>query len=210
MDVKILNEEGETIINEKGELTCHNAFPSMPIGFWKDKNNEKYLAAYYSTYGDKWCQSDMAEEVKHEGGVNGFVIHGRSDTVLNPGGVRIGTAEIYSQIEPIDEVTESVVIGFTNKEKDVDVILFVVLKEGFTLSNELSALINSSIRKGASPRHVPKMIIQVMDTPKTLSGKIAEKAVMNIMNGYATTNRETLANPESLDEYELLKKEYFS
>lgn len=209
MDVKVMNADGKVVLNEKGELVCANVFPSMPIGFWNDPDNEKYKAAYYSTYGDKWCQSDMAEEIEHKGGVNGLVIHGRSDTVLNPGGVRIGTAEIYRQIEPINEVMESVVVGHTNKEKDVDVILFVVLKEGVTLNDKLQTAIKSSIRKGASPRHVPKTIIQVKDIPKTLSGKIAEKAVMNILNGYATTNRETMANPNSLDEYEQIKKECF-
>jgi acetoacetyl-CoA synthetase len=210
MDVKILNPESQAILNEKGELTCVNVFPSMPIGFWNDPNNEKYLASYYSNYGDKWCQSDMAEEIEHKNGTNGFVIHGRSDTVLNPGGVRIGTAEIYRQLDSINEITESVVVGYSNKEKDVDVVLFVVLRPGNELNNELKAIINSNIRKGASPRHVPKTIIQVADTPKTLSGKIAEKAVMNIINGYATTNRETLANPICLDEYESLKKKHFS
>jgi acetoacetyl-CoA synthetase len=209
MDIRILNAEAKSILNEKGELVCLNVFPSMPIGFWNDPNNEKYLESYYSNYGDKWCQSDMAEEIEHINGTNGFVIHGRSDTVLNPGGVRIGTAEIYRQLDSIKEITESVVVGYNNKEKDVDVVLFVVLKEGNKLSNDLKALINTNIRKGASPRHVPKMIIQVTDTPKTLSGKIAEKAVINIINGYATINRETLANSDCLDEYEQLKKKYF-
>ena len=210
MDVHIVNAEGTPVVNEKGELTCHNVFPSMPIGFWNDPDNEKYMASYYTIYKDKWCQSDMAEEVEHPNGVNGIVIHGRSDTVLNPGGVRIGTAEIYRQLDSIPEIIESVVVGHTNKQKDVDVVLFVVLKPEHELTEELKLRIKGNIRRGASPRHVPNAILQVKDTPKTLSGKIAEKAVMNIINGYTNTNRDTLANPTCLDEYQMIKEDYFN
>jgi acetoacetyl-CoA synthetase len=204
LDVKVLNGNTEAILNDKGELTCVNAFPSMPVGFWNDNDNKKYKAAYYDTFENVWCQSDMAEEIAHINGSNGFVIHGRSDTVLNPGGVRIGTAEIYRQIDQISEIKESVVIG-KNTKNDVKIVLFVVLIDNVIINSDLKIKIKKAIQSGASPRHVPSFIVQVKDTPKTLSGKISEKVVMNIINGYAITNKDTLANPKCLDEYEALK-----
>ncbi len=209
MDVQILDEKGNTIVNQKGELCCSSVFPSMPIGFLNDNADQKYKDAYFTTYENKWCQKDMAEEVVHDKGTNGLIIYGRSDTVLNPGGVRIGTAEIYRQIDPINEIVESVVVGYTNADKDVEVILFVVLKEYLELNDALKTTIKTNIRNGASPRHVPNKIIQVQDTPKTLSGKVAEKAVMNIINGFANTQKDTLANPDCLEEFERIKKEQF-
>jgi acetoacetyl-CoA synthetase len=168
----------------------------MPIGFWNDPNGDKYRAAYFSRFENIWHHGDFAEWTEH----GGMIIHGRSDATLNPGGVRIGTAEIYRQVELLDEVQESIVIG-QDWEGDVRVVLFVVLKPGLTLDDALRERIKKQIRVGASPRHVPARIVQVADIPRTKSGKITELAVRDIVHGRVVKNKEALANPEALELY---------
>lgn len=195
MDVKIFDETGvET--NEKGELICASSFVSMPIGFWNDKDGQKYHKAYFDSFENIWSQGDFAQETEH----GGIVIYGRSDAVLNPGGVRIGTAEIYRQVEKLDEVLEAVCIG-QDWEDDVRVVLFVKLRENLQLSEELINKIKAEIKNGATPRHVPALIKQVPDIPRTKSGKITEIAVRDIVNGKSIANTGALANPEALDYY---------
>ena len=168
----------------------------MPIGFWNDPDGEKYHATYFARFPNVWHHGDFAEWTEH----GGMIIHGRSDATLNPGGVRIGTAEIYRQVEQLDEVQESIVIG-QDWDNDVRVVLFVVLKPGLTLDDALRDRIKKQIRVGASPRHVPARIIQVADIPRSKSGKISELAVRDIVHGRDIKNREALANPEALDIY---------
>ena len=194
MAVEIWDEEGHPVTGERGELVCTKPFPSMPLGFWNDPQKEKYAASYFAKYPDVWCHGDFA--LKTENG--GYVILGRSDATLNPGGVRIGTAEIYRQVEQLDDVLESIVIG-QNWEGDVRVILFVVLQDGLTLSDDLIAEIKSRIRAGATPRHVPAKVIQVADIPRTKSGKITELAVRDVIHGREIKNTEALANPDALE-----------
>jgi acetoacetyl-CoA synthetase len=179
---------------EKGELVCTKAFPSMPIMFWNDPEGAKYHAAYFDRFDNVWCHGDFAEWTEH----GGIVIHGRSDATLNPGGVRIGTAEIYNQVEQLDEVVEAICIG-QDFDDDVRVILFVRLAAGLTLDEALDKKIKAKIRTGASPRHVPAKIIQVDDIPRTKSGKIVELAVREVVHGRPVKNKEALANPEALD-----------
>jgi acetoacetyl-CoA synthetase len=166
----------------------------MPLGFWQDASGERYHAAYFERFSGAWCQGDFAEITEHDG----FVIHGRSDAVLNPGGVRIGTAEIYRQVEQVDEVVESLVIG-QEWQGDVRVVLFVRLRDGCDLDDALRARIREQVRRNATPRHVPARIVQVADIPHTKSGKIVELAVRNIVHSRPVANRDALANPESLD-----------
>ncbi len=168
----------------------------MPVGFWNDPDGKKYHAAYFSRFENIWHHGDFAEWTEH----GGMIIHGRSDATLNPGGVRIGTAEIYRQVEQLEEVQEAIVIG-QDWDGDVRVVLFVVLKPGITLDDKLRDRIKKQIRTGASPRHVPARIIQVADIPRSKSGKISELAVRDIVHGRAIKNREALANPEALDIY---------
>ncbi len=194
MDVQVFDEEGQSIEEQKGELVCRNAFPSMPNGFWDDPEDEKYFAAYFAKFPNVWCHGDYAEKTQH----GGFIIYGRSDTVLNPGGVRIGTAEIYRIVDQFPEVLESIVVG-QEWEDDVRVLLFIKLKEGLDLSDDLTQRIKKKIRLEASPRHVPAKIMQVPDIPKTKSGKIVEKAVQDVIHGKRVNNLEALANPEALD-----------
>lgn len=201
MDVQVFNEVGESVVGEQGELICRTSFPSMPVFFWGDKGDKKYHAAYFEKYPHVWCHGDYAEHTLH----GGFIIYGRSDTVLNPGGVRIGTAEIYRQVEQIPEVLESIVIG-QNWEDDIRVILFVKLKEGFTLTPELKDTIKRQIRLNASPRHVPAKILSVTDIPRTKSGKIVELAVREVVHGRTVKNISALANPEALQLYENLEE----
>ena len=196
MAVEIWNDSGEPIVEEKGELVCVEPFPCMPIGFWGDDSGERYRKAYFVQFPGIWAHGDFAERTKS----NGFIIHGRSDATLNPGGVRIGTAEIYRQVEFIDDVVDSVVIG-QSWEGDVRVVLFVVLCEGKTLTGELTRRIQDQVRAGASPRHVPRKIIQVSDVPRTKSGKITELAVRNVVEGREIKNAGALANPEALEQY---------
>lgn len=201
MDVHFYNDEGENLDSGKGELVCIHPFPSMPTGFWNDQHNEKYAAAYFSRFDKVWAHGDYGELKHHQHPEQtGVIIHGRSDAVLNPGGVRIGTAEIYRQVEKVNEVFECLAIG-QEWEDDVRVILFVRLKEGFTLDEKLIQHIKQTIRQNTTPRHVPAKIIQIADIPKTLSGKMVELAVRNIVHGKPVTNTEALANPEALELY---------
>ncbi|MAZ76630.1 MAG: acetoacetate--CoA ligase [Micavibrio sp.] len=179
-----------------GELVCTRPFPCMPVAFWGDGDGSRYHKAYFNKYENIWCHGDWIERTEN----NGFIIHGRSDATLNPGGVRIGTAEIYRQVEQIPQVIESIAVG-QDWKGDVRVLLFVVLEEGVTLDDALSREIKLRIRKGATPRHVPAKIMQVSDIPRTKSGKMTELAVKDVLHGRPIQNKEALANPEALDLY---------
>lgn len=192
--VDIWSDEGKPVRGEKGELVCTKPFPSMPIMFWNDPDGAKYHAAYFERFENIWCHGDFAAWTEH----GGIIIHGRSDATLNPGGVRIGTAEIYNQVEQLPEVAEALCIG-QNWDDDVRVVLFVRLAPGATLDEELVKAIKSRIRTGASPRHVPAKVISVQDIPRTKSGKIVELAVRDVVHGRQVKNKEALANPEALD-----------
>ena len=194
MAVEVFDEAGRPVRRTKGELVCLKPFPSMPVGFWNDPDGRKYRAAYFEKYPGIWCHGDFIEETAH----GGFVIYGRSDATLNPGGVRIGTAEIYRQVEKLDEVLEALVIG-QDWEKDTRVVLFVKLREGLTLDDALARRIKDVIRENTTPRHVPAKILQVGDIPRTKSNKIVELAVRNLVHGEPVKNVEALANPEALD-----------
>jgi len=190
----VWNDDGQSVRGEKGELVCTKAFPSMPVMFWNDPDGKKYRAAYFERFDNVWCHGDFAEWTSH----GGLVIHGRSDATLNPGGVRIGTAEIYNQVEQMPEVLEALCIG-QDWDDDVRVILFVRLANGYTLDDNLVAAIKNRIRTGCTPRHVPARIIAVTDIPRTKSGKIVELAVREVVHGRPVKNKEALANPEALD-----------
>jgi acetoacetyl-CoA synthetase len=194
MAVDVWDDEGRPIRGEKGELVCTRAFPAMPIGFWNDPDGVKYHGAYFARFDNVWCHGDFAEWTAH----GGIVIHGRSDATLNPGGVRIGTAEIYNQVEKMPEIAEALCIG-QDWEGDVRVVLFVRLAEGVALDEALEKVIRTKIRTGASPRHVPARIVAVTDIPRTKSGKITELAVRDIVHGRAVKNKEALANPAALE-----------
>jgi acetoacetyl-CoA synthetase len=200
MKVGVYNEQGQTVRSEKGELVCSVPFPSMPVGFWNDPDGVKYRAAYFEKFPGVWCHGDYIEQTAHDG----FVIYGRSDAVLNPGGVRIGTAEIYRQVESLDEVVESLVIGQDwppDRPADVRMVLFVRLREGLQLDEALIERIKRRIRDNTTPRHVPARVVQVPDIPRTQSGKIVELAVRNVVHGRPVKNVEALANPEALAHY---------
>ncbi|MFU0503873.1 acetoacetate--CoA ligase [Pseudaminobacter sp. NGMCC 1.201702] len=194
MAVDVWDDDGRPVRQQKGELVCTRAFPSMPIGFWNDPDRAKYHAAYFERFDNVWCHGDFAEWTEH----GGIIIHGRSDATLNPGGVRIGTAEIYNQVEQMPEILEALCIG-QDWEGDVRVVLFVRLAEGVRLDEALEKAIKAKIRSGASPRHVPARIVAVADIPRTKSGKITEIAVRDIVHGRAVKNKEALANPEALE-----------
>jgi acetoacetyl-CoA synthetase len=197
MAVDVWDEDGKPLAEGKGELVCTRPFPVMPIGFWNDADGSKYHAAYFERFPNVWCHGDFCERTAQ----GGYVIHGRSDATLNPGGVRIGTAEIYRQVEKLPEVLESIVIGQDwppQQPNDVRVVLFVKLREGLTLDDDLVARIRKTIRENATPRHVPAKVLQVTDIPRTKSGKIVELAVRNVVHGRAVKNQEALANPEAL------------
>ena len=196
MAVEVWDEEGRPVTGEKGELVCIRPFPSMPIGFWNDADGAKYRGAYFERFPGVWCHGDFAEITPH----GGIVIHGRSDATLNPGGVRIGTAEIYAQVEQLPEVQEALAIG-QDWQGDVRVVLFVVMRAGHVLDAAMEKRIRDKIRSGASPRHVPAKIVAVTDIPRTKSGKITELAVRDIVHGREVKNREALANPEALALY---------
>jgi len=193
MAVEFWDEAGTPLESGKGELVCKQSFPSMPIGFWSDEDGGKYHRAYFAQFDNVWCHGDYGELTPEDGAI----IHGRSDAVLNPGGVRIGTAEIYRQVEKLDAIIESIVIG-QDWEDDVRVVLFVVLREGEALDESLEQAVRSTIRQNATPRHVPAKIIQVSEIPRTLSGKIVELAVREIVHGRPVHNVDALANPEAL------------
>ena len=194
MDVQVWDDDQNPVVGEKGELVCAHAFPSMPVGFWGDESGERYHNAYFAQFDNIWCHGDFAEWTE----TGGMIIHGRSDATLNPGGVRIGTAEIYNQVEQIEAVEEGLCIG-QDWDSDVRVVLFVRLREGLKLDTALETEIRKRIRTGASPRHVPAKIVQVADIPRTKSGKITELAVRDVVHGRQVKNREALANPEALD-----------
>lgn len=196
MAVEVWNEHGQPVTGKKGELVCTRNFPSMPVGFWGDSDGSRYHEAYFSQYPGIWAQGDYAEE-NAEGGM---VIHGRSDAVLNPGGVRIGTAEIYRQVEKVEEVVESVAIG-QDWHNDVRVVLFVRLREGLQLDDALRQHIRQVIRQYTTPRHVPAVIVQVTDIPRTISGKLVELAIRNVVHGLPVKNTDALANPEALAQF---------
>ncbi len=200
MRVAVWSDEGTPLVGEAGELVCTAPFPSMPVAFWGDTTGAKYRAAYFERFPNVWCHGDWAELTAH----GGLIVHGRSDATLNPGGVRIGTAEIYRQVERLDGVLESLVIGqtITNKRgTDVRVVLFVRLRDGLVLDNALRDRIRREIRDNVTPHHVPKKIIQVEDIPRTISGKITELAVRDVVHGREVRNREALANPQALELY---------
>ena len=195
MQVEVRDDSGDILEpGQKGELTCRNSFPCMPIGFWGDPKGQKYHAAYFDKFSNIWCHGDYVAETEH----GGMIIYGRSDAVLNPGGVRIGTAEIYRQAEQIDQVIESLVVG-QQFDGDVRVVLFVRLRDGAVLDSDLADAIRTKIRQNTTPRHVPARIVQVSDIPRTKSGKIVELAVRKVIHGELVKNREALANPEALD-----------
>ena len=201
MNVKIFDENGKILKNKKGELVCINPFPSMPLKFWNDKKDEKFKKAYFNKYKNIWHHGDYAE-VKNSGG---FVIYGRSDATLNPGGVRLGTSEIYSVIEKFKEIKESIVVG-QKWDNDIRIVLFVVLNKKFDLNEEFKKKLKTKIRLEASPRHVPSKIIKVNDIPRTKNGKIVELAVKNLIEGNEIKNKEALANPDILEEYKNIRE----
>jgi acetoacetyl-CoA synthetase len=194
--VEVFDDSGRSLTSEKGELVCTRAFPSMPIGFWNDPDGSKYRAAYFEKFPNVWRHGDWSEITEH----GGMIIYGRSDAVLNPGGVRIGTAEIYRQVEQLDEVLESLVIG-QDWEGDVRVVLFLKLKENCQLNEALVRKVKNKIRDNTTPRHVPAKVLQVADIPRTKSGKIVELAVREAVHGRPVKNVEALANPEALEHF---------
>ena len=202
MDVHAFDEQGNSVVSNKGELVCKTPFPSMPIYFWNDKDGEKYRKAYFDKIPGIWVHGDYIEITS----TGGAIIYGRSDTTLNPGGVRIGTAEIYRPVEQLPEVLDSIVIGKQSKE-DIKVILFVVLNTGLILDDNLRDRIKAIIRKDATPRHVPATIFQVSEIPLTINGKKVEKAVTQIFQGEKVLNITALLNPHSLKDFEKLARE---
>jgi acetoacetyl-CoA synthetase len=196
MKVQILDDNGKPVRRQAGELCCTAPFPSMPIGFWNDPDGRKYHEAYFDKFPNIWCHGDLAELTENDG----IIIHGRSDATLNPGGVRIGTAEIYRQVEKLDEVLESIAIG-QDWDNDVRVVLFVRLRPGVELDEELQGRIRKLIRDNTTPRHVPARIIAVPDIPRTISGKLVELAVRNVVHGRPVKNTDALANPEALEHF---------
>ena len=196
IDVDVI-DDNEISTKEKGELVCKSSMPSMPVGFWNDKNKVKYIESYFSQFKNIWSQGDYAQITSN----NGLIIYGRSDATLNPGGIRIGTAEIYRIVEEINEIEESLVVG-QNWQNDIRIVLFIKLANEQTISKNLKLLISTNIRDKLSRRHVPSHIIQVSDIPKTRSGKIAELTIRDIINGNPIKNIEALANPDCLEQYE--------
>ena len=199
MAVDFWDEAGQSLREEKGELVCTVPFPSAPIGFWNDAGDVKFRSAYFDSFPNVWAQGDYGEITEH----GGVIIHGRSDAVLNPGGVRIGTAEIYRQVEKVNAVVDSIVVG-QDWEDDTRVILFVVMREGLTLNDDIINELKLTIRKNATPRHVPAKVIQVADIPRTISGKIVELAVRSVIHSEPVKNSDALANPEALEYFKNL------
>ncbi len=201
MDVDIYDDRGQSLINKKGELVCKKPFPSMPIKFWNDIDNKKYHSAYFNKYKNIWHHGDFAKITNNEG----FIIFGRSDTTLNPGGVRLGTAEIYNVVEKFEEIKESIVVGQSWKN-DIRILLFVVLNTGYSLNSKIKEKIIKAIRLDASPRHVPSKIIAISEVPKTKNGKLVELAVKQTIEGGSIKNLEALANPDSLNQFKNIKE----
>jgi acetoacetyl-CoA synthetase len=198
MAVDVFDDIGQSVRGQKGELVCTKPFPAMPVGFWNDADGRKYHAAYFERFANIWCHGDFSELTAHDG----VIIYGRSDATLNPGGVRIGTAEIYRQVEQLPEVLEALVIGQDwppGRNDDVRVVLFVKLQEGHALDAALVERIKQQIRDNTTPRHVPARVVQVLDIPRTKSGKIVELAVRNVVHEQPVKNVEALANPEALE-----------
>ncbi|HZE09654.1 MAG TPA: acetoacetate--CoA ligase, partial [Gemmatimonadaceae bacterium] len=205
MAVDVFDDRGRPVRLIPGELVCTRPFPSMPIGFWDDPDGSKYKAAYFDYFPGVWRHGDWAEITRNRG----YIIYGRSDATLNPGGVRIGTAEIYRQVEQLPEVLESVAVGQEidgGSPGDVRIVLFVRLQPGITLDEALSEKIVSRLRENTTPLHVPKKIIQVEDIPRTISGKISELAVREVIHGRQVKNTEALANPQALELYKRLEQ----
>ena len=196
MDVQSWSDDGNRLFNQPGELVCTNSFPSIPLGFWNDKNDRRFREAYFEKYNNIWHHGDFVIETDS----NSFIVEGRSDATLNPGGIRIGTAEIYRQVESLEDVNEALAIG-QDWKNDQRIILFVILQKNIELNDELKDKIRISIRNGASPRHVPAKIFQVNDFPRTMSGKISELAVRDLIHKKELKNIEALINPEILDIY---------
>ncbi|MEC8622252.1 MAG: acetoacetate--CoA ligase [Pseudomonadota bacterium] len=206
MDVAIFSPEGRPLIGHKGELVCRNSFPSMPLGFWNDQTGNRFKSAYFERFPGVWHHGDWAELTER----GGLIIYGRSDATLNPGGVRIGTAEIYRQVEQLSEVEEAIAVGQEAPDGDVRIVLFVRLRVNITLDQELQEKIRYCIREGASPRHTPSVILEVSDIPRTKSGKITELAVRDVIHGRVVENVESLANPEALDQFRDRKELLFT
>jgi acetoacetyl-CoA synthetase len=196
LDVAIFNDRGEPVREEKGELVCRAPFPSMPVSFWNDPDGSLYHRAYFERFANVWHHGDYAELTSHDG----LIIYGRSDAVLNPGGVRIGTAEIYRIVEQFDEIAESVVIG-QDWRGDLRVVLFVRLQPGSELDDALRDRLRSALRAQASPRHVPTKILDVPEIPRTISGKVVELAVREVVHGRKIANLDALANPDALEHF---------
>lgn len=201
MDVHFVDDAGSSLTEKKGELVCQSAFPSMPVGFWNDPDGSQYRRAYFNRFAGLWAHGDYGELTRHDG----VIIHGRADAVLNPGGVRIGTAEIYRQVEKVEEVLESIAVG-QQWQNDTRIVLFVRLREGVTLDDELIQKISLTIRSNATPRHVPAKILQVADIPRTISGKIVELAVRDVIHNRPVKNAHALANPEALELFKNLQE----
>jgi acetoacetyl-CoA synthetase len=201
MAVDVFDEDGSPVRGAAGELVCTRPFPSMPVACWNDPDGSRYREAYFSHFPGVWRHGDWAELTEH----GGLVIHGRSDATLNPGGVRIGTAEIYRQVEQIPDIIESVAIAVADaRGSDARIALFVRLRDGAALDDDLVARIRRRIRHGASPHHVPKVILQVSDIPRTVSGKITELAVREAFHGRPVANASAMANPNALEEFRRL------
>ncbi len=196
MAVEVWNEDGQPVQREPGELVCTKPFPSMPVGFWRDPDGSRYRSAYFERFPGVWTHGDRVELTDHDG----IIIYGRSDATLNPGGVRIGTAEIYRQVEQVPEVLEALAVG-QDWEGDTRIVLFLRLAEGISLDDALSARIKQQIRANTTPRHVPARIVQIADIPRTMNGKIAELAVREVIHGRPVKNQEALANPGALELY---------
>jgi len=196
MAIEVWDDQGRPLVGEKGELVCTRHFPAMPIGLWNDPQQKKLRAAYFSQFPGVWAQGDYAEQRPN----GSLLIHGRSDAVLNPGGVRIGTAEIYRQVEKVPQVLESLAIA-QRWQDDVRVVLFVRLNDGVELDDALEQQIRQVIRANTTPRHVPAKILAVSDIPRTISGKIVELAVRNVVHGEPVKNTDALANPEALGQF---------
>ena len=203
MNVDVFDEKGISIKNTKGELVCKTPFPSMPVKFWNDERDKKYKSAYFKKYKNVWHHGDFAKKTKN----GGFVIYGRSDTTLNPGGVRLGTAEIYNVVEKFKEIEESIVVG-QKWNNDIRIILFIVINKGYYLTKEIKDKIKKSIRTNASPRHVPSKIIPILEIPKTKNGKLVELAVKQSIEGEEIKNLEALANPNSLKQFKKIRELY--
>jgi acetoacetyl-CoA synthetase len=201
MSVEVFDAAGKSVREAEGELVCTRPFPSMPVGFWNDPDSSKYRGAYFEHYPGVWRHGDWAQITEHDG----LIILGRSDATLNPGGVRIGTAEIYRQVEQLPEIVESLVVG-QDWEGDVRIVLFVRLRDGLTLDRALASRIRERIREYASPHHAPRKIIQVSDIPRTISGKITELAVREVIHGRPVLNLDAMANPRALDQFRGLEE----